>query len=126
MVLRKALLLAAAVVVFALLGSCDVLKQNIATTGPKRYKVLITQNLENVRREIDQDGQVKDSSVEELEKILKDYEGEMGKFGSYAAGKKALEHLKTGQADEGKRFHEYQEAKFEIDKVLDALQTEVQ
>ncbi|MCC7478267.1 hypothetical protein IT575_07380 [bacterium] len=125
MIARKALLYVAALVVFALLTSCDVLKQNIATSGPKRYKVQLTQCLEDARREIDQDGEPREVTVTQLKEILTNYEKEMSSFGSYMAAKEAADFIDQARADQANSFKLYQEAKLKIDRVLDALQTEV-
>ncbi len=125
MIARKALLFVAALVVIALFTGCDVLKQNIATSGPKRYKVQLTQCLEDARREIDQDGEPREVTVTQLHEILANYEKEMGTFGSYMAAKEAADFIDQAKADQSNAFKLYQEAKLKIDRVLDALQTEV-
>lgn len=125
MISRKALLYVAALVVIALLTGCDVLKQNIATSGPKRYKVVLTQCLENARREIDEDGAVRDVTYSQLVDILAKYKDELGGNGSYMAASEAKDEMDKARANEADAFKAYQEAKLKIDRVLDALQTEI-
>lgn len=125
MIARKALLYVAALVVIALLTGCDVLKQNIATGGPKRYKVVLTGCLQNAAREIDEAGAVRDVTYNELVEILTKYKDEMGAKGSYLAATEAKDEMDKARANEADAFKAYQEAKLKIDRVLDALQTEV-
>ena len=125
MISRKALLYVAALIVIAVLTGCDVLKENVATSGPKRYKVVITQCLENARREIDENGAVSNVTYEQLTDILAKYKDELGGNGSYMAATEAKDEMDKARADKAVEFKAYQEAKLKIDRVLDALQTEI-
>src|SRR3954468_17906185 len=102
MKLRIALI---AIAVFALLiNSCDVLKKNIATSGPQRYKSEVASVLQDAKEQLETDGKMNPTTRKKLDKIVSKYEPTMGGGNSMRALKDAQKELDLMDSDSANAF----------------------
>jgi hypothetical protein len=122
--MHKAMLAALGLIV-VLLSGCDVLKQNIATSGPKKYKVEITNAILDIKRDLDEQGEISEGHMAAFRKVMDKWEGEMGGRGSYMSATKAWDAMQLAKSDPANAFKHNRNALGEFDRILETLTTEV-
>lgn len=116
----------AAVVLAFLLGLCSC--NSLALTGPKKYKVDLSNILLAVKGDIENTGAVSEKNVTKLQEFLDANREEFGTKGSFIRTQEALDSILASQSAiaEGKDgFMMLQEAKQSIYSAQDMLKTEV-
>jgi len=102
-------------------ASCD----SVAITGDGKYKADMSNALQNLKNQIEQDGTVTEQKVQKLETLLTNYEADYGKKASHIHSKTAIASIKEAQADPANEFKNLTAAKAAIYMALDALKTEI-
>jgi hypothetical protein len=124
MKLRYALI---AVYALGLLASgCDVLKKNIATSGPQRYKSEVAAIAAQMKEELTDNGKLNPGTRKKFDGIMSKWEGEMGNGSTYRYLKEAQDKLNQMESDPANAFNHKQSAEYKIQEALRALETEVQ
>ena len=102
-------------------ASCNT----IAITGDKKYKSDMSNALQNVKNEIEQNGSVSDAKLKKLESLLASYQEEYSKKGSHIISTEAVEMIYKAKEDPANEFKLLQQANQSIYQALDTLKTEV-
>jgi hypothetical protein len=125
--MRTLSLSAAALLLIALLAtSCDVLTKNVATSGPKRYKVEVTKVLDNMKADISTKGEISTTTRKQFESLLAKWESEMKSRATYIRMKDIQKSIAKVDSGEGSAFKEQQQITAWIGEIYDVLQTEVE
>ena len=101
-------------------ASCN----SLAITGDKKYKADISNALQNVKNEIEQNGSVSDVKLKKLESVVANYEADYSNKSSLIIAKQALDAIHQAQAEPNNQFNLLQQASGDIYAALDALKTE--
>lgn len=125
MKLRNALIALAAVALLLAASGCDVLKKNIATSGPQRYKSEVASVLQDMRDQLDTDGKVKPATRKKFDTIITKYEPQFKDMNSMRALKSAQEELDKMESDPNNAFQHKDQAIYHFAEVSRALETEV-
>jgi hypothetical protein len=100
--------------------------KSLALTGARKYKVDLTNACLNIQNEIEQDGSVKQQTVDKLNSVLTKYEPEFGKKGSWAASKRIFDTItKVLTENPANAFQIYRGCLSDIANVNELLKTEV-
>ncbi|MBN2082629.1 hypothetical protein JW859_10550 [bacterium] len=99
---------------------------SLALSGDKKYKTDLTNVLLKIKAEIESDGDVPETSISKLEKLLSKSEAEFGKKGSFREAQLIVADLKKANEEPGNKFNLNQNALLKIIGVLETLKTEVQ
>src|SRR3954466_8639942 len=102
--MRIALFAIAAAVLLLAASGCDVLKKNIATSGPQRYKAEVAAVLQDAKEQLDNDGHMNPTTRKKLDGIVSRYEPQFKDMSSMRALKDAQSELDKMDSDSGNAF----------------------
>ena len=122
----RILSLSAALLILLLVSSCDVLTKNVATSGPKRYKVEVTKVLDNMKADIANKGEITPTTRKQFEALLSKWESEMSSRATYIRMKDIQKSIAKIDSGEGSAFKEQQQITAWVGEIYDVLQTEVE
>jgi hypothetical protein len=123
MKLRIALIAIAAVALCV--TSCDVLKKNISTSGPQRFKAEVAAVLQDAKEQLENDGKMNPITRKKLDGIIAKNEATMGGGNSMRALKDAQKELDLMESDSTNAFQHKSNAQVHFQEALKALETEV-
>jgi hypothetical protein len=125
MKLRNALIALAAVAQLISATGCDVLKKNIATSGPQRYKSEVASVLQDAKDQLDNDGKLSPTTRKKFDGIIVKYEPQFKTMNSMRALKDAQAELDKMESDPNNAFQHKDQAMYNFAEALKALETEV-
>jgi hypothetical protein len=125
MKLRNALIALAAVALLISATGCDVLKKNIATSGPQRYKSEVASVLQDAKDQLDNDGKLSPTTRKKFDGIIVKYEPQFKTMNSMRALKDAQAELDKMESDPNNAFQHKDQAMYNFAEALKALETEV-
>jgi len=101
--------------------------KSLALTGSRKYKVDLTNACLNIQNEIEQDGAVKQTTVDKLTAVLTKYQPEFGKKGSWTQSSKIRDTVqKVISENPANAFQLYRGCLGDIANVNELLKTEVE
>jgi len=125
MTMRHALIALAALGLLLSATGCDVLKKNIATSGPQRYKAEVAAVLQDAKDQLDNDGKMNPTTRKKFDGIIVKYEPQFKDMNSMRSLKKAQEELNLMDSDAANAFHHKDQVMFHFAEALRSLETEV-
>src|SRR5688572_26761068 len=123
MKMRGAIIAAAALAI--MMSSCDVISQNVATSGPKRYKSEVSSMALEMKDNIAVKGEILPSTRTKFNNIMKNWEKEMGGTGSYIKLKEIQTVLEKIDKAPASAFREQQQINLNLEELLEILKTEI-
>jgi hypothetical protein len=125
MKMRNALIAIAAVGLMLAAAGCDVMKKNIATKGPQRYKAEVAAVLQDAKEQLDNDGKLKPATKKKLDTIIAKWEPEFKVTNSMVSLKEAQTELNAMDTDPNNSFKHKDQAMYKFQEALRSLETEV-
>jgi hypothetical protein len=125
MQLRFALIALAAIALLVSASGCDILKKNIATSGPARYKSEVASTLGEAKDQLDTNGQLTPATRKKIDGIITKYEPQFKEMNSMRALKNAQDQLNQMTSDPNNAFQHKDQAMYHFAEALKALETEV-
>jgi len=123
--LRYAPITVAVIVLLLLSSGCDVLKKNIATSGPKRYKSEIAAVSEDIKEQLDNDGKVNPTTAAKFSGIVDKYQKDFGTMNSWHKLDECRKEIALMDSDSGNSFTHKTNAEYALAEALKTLETEV-
>ena len=119
----------ASTIILALVAACLLIGilgcTSLALSGEKKYKVDVTNVLLKMKAQIEQDGEIPEATVKKLNAVLRKYEAEFSKNGSYGECQYIAETLETSKDSTQSLFQTNQNVMMMIIGVLETLKTEI-
>jgi hypothetical protein len=116
-----ALWLITTVCTLAAASSCSTL----AVTGAKKYRVDITNAVNNVSAEINSDGQISDAALAKLNKVLETNRAEFSAYGTFVKSEEIVKLVGEAKADPANAFKKYQQVQQAATYIVDMIRSEV-
>jgi hypothetical protein len=116
-----ALLLITTVLMLAATSSCKTL----AVSGAKKYRVDVTNAVNNISAEINSDGKISDQAYGKLTKVLDTYRAEFSKFGTFTKAEEIIKYIDEARADPNNAFSKYQQVQQDATYIVDMIRSEV-
>jgi hypothetical protein len=116
-----ALLLITTVCMLAAASSCKTL----AVTGAKKYRVDITNAVNNISAEINSDGKISDQAYSKLKKVQDTYRAEFSSYGTFTKSEEIIKYIDEARADPNTAFAKYQQVQQDANYIVDMIRSEV-
>ncbi len=115
----------ALVIVAAACLLLQVACKTLAISGAKKYRVEITNAVNQVGEDIANEGKISAAHLAKLQKVLDTYAADFSAYGTYTSAQKIIELVKEAEADETIAFSKYKEVQSKINYIQDMVRTEV-
>ena len=119
--LRTGLAVLAVLTLVAQLASCN----QLALTGPQKYKTDLSATCSRIVLDLDQNGEVSAYAFGKLEKVLKNWEEDFSGKGSFMKAIEIRDLINEAREDPNGAFQKYQAVRMKITEIQSVLQTEV-
>jgi hypothetical protein len=108
--------------------SCLLLQaacKTLAISGAKKYRVEITNAVNQIGEDITNDGKISDAHLAKLQKVLDTYAADFSKYGTYTSSQDIIRLVGEAKQDEANAFAKYKEIQSKINYIQDMVRTEV-
>lgn len=116
-----ALFLIATICILAASSSC----RTLAVTGAKKYRVDITNAVNTISSEINNDGKISDRAIAKLKKVLDANRADFGQYGTFTKAEEILKYNDEAVADPNVAFAKYQQIQQDATYIVDMIRSEV-
>lgn len=108
--------------------SCLLLQaacKTLAISGAKKYRVEITNAVNQIGEDITNSGEISDAHISKLKKVLDTYAAEFSTWGTYTNAQEILQLIEEAKQDSNTAFSKYKEVETKINYITDMIRTEV-
>lgn len=99
--------------------------KTLAMTGAKKYRVEITNAVNQVGEDITNEGKVSAAHVKKLQKVLDTYAADFPTWGTYINAQQIIKLVEEAEQDQATAFTKYKEVQSKINYIQDMIRTEV-